>query len=83
MEQILLNVDNKNILPSLKRVLGSIDGVTIVKAPQAMVSAMYGRTKSSARKKRTGLEIAYDDLEQGRISPVFTSVSEMFKSLES
>lgn len=83
MEQILLNVENKNILPSLKRVLGSIEGVTIVKAPRAAVSATYGKVKPSAlKKKKTGLELAIEDLEHGRISPVFTSVDEMFKSLE-
>lgn len=32
--------------------------------------------------KKTGLELAIEDLEHGRISPVFTSVDEMFKSLE-
>ena len=82
MEQILLNVENKNILPSLKRVLGSIEGVTIVKVPRAAVSATYGQDKSSAKKKKTGLELAIDDLEHGRVSPVFSSVDEMFKSLE-
>lgn len=81
MEQILLNVENKNILPSLKRVLGSIEGVTIVKVPRAAVCATYGQGKSS-KKKKTGLELAIDDLEHGRVSPVFTSVDEMFKSLE-
>ena len=80
MEQILLNVENKNILPSLKRVLGSIEGVTIVKVPRTAVSATYGQDKSSA--KKTGLELAIDDLEHGRVSPVFSSVDEMFKSLE-
>ncbi len=82
MEQILLNVENKNILPSLKRVLGSIEGVTIVRVPRVAVSANYGQDKSSAKKKKTGLELGIDDLEHGRVSPVFTSVDEMFKSLE-
>ena len=82
MEQILLNVENKNILPSLKRVLGSIEGVTIVKVPRAAVSATYGKTMLSSKKKKTGLELAIDDLEHGRVSPVFSSVDEMFKSLE-
>lgn len=82
MEQILLNVENKNILPSLKRVLGSIEGVTIVKVPRAAVSATYGKTMPSSKKKKTGLELAIDDLEHGRVSPVFSSVDEMFKSLE-
>jgi hypothetical protein len=31
MEQLVLNIENKSIIPSLKRVLASIDGVSITR----------------------------------------------------
>lgn len=84
MEQIVLNVENKNILPSLKRVLGSIEGVTIVKMPHSLINNVttYGHPNNVSKKKKTGLELAIEDVEHGRVSRVFTSVDEMFKSLE-
>lgn len=37
----------------------------------------------SKKKKKTRIDLALEDIKQGRISPVFNSVDEMFRSLES
>lgn len=81
MEQIVLNVENKSILPSLKRVLGNINGVTIAKKPMAVGSTTYGQTKRSVKEKKTELDLAIEDVRAGRVSRVFTSADELCQHL--
>ena len=80
MEQIVLNVENKSILPSLKRVLGSIEGVTIAKEPMTVGRATYGQTKHSIKKK-TELDLAIEDVRKGRVSRIFASADELCQHL--
>lgn len=81
MEQIVLNVENKSILPSLKRVLGSIDGVTIVKKSMAVGNAVYGQAKPTPKKK-TELDLAIEDVQKGNLYS-FKSVDALMNYLNS
>ena len=64
MIQITINIEDKSILPHLKKILNAIDGVSIAK-PE--------------KKRKTGLDEAYEDVRAGRISH-FESADEMFKA---
>ena len=81
MEQIVLNVENKSILPSLKRVLGNINGVTIAKKPMAVGKATYSQAKPAAKEKKTELDLAIEEVRAGRVSRVFTSADELCRHL--
>lgn len=65
MEQVIINVDNPSILPSLRRILKALDGVTIV---------------SSKKTKKTGIEEAEDDIKAGRVYKA-DSVEDMFNQI--
>lgn len=66
MTQITLNVENKAILPHLKKILNAIDGVTIAPA---------------RRKKRiSGIEEAYKDVRSGKITH-YDTVDDLFRSI--
>jgi hypothetical protein len=54
MTQLTINVDDRAILPHLKKVLSAIDGVSIA--------------KPARRKRRCGLDEALDDVRAGRIN---------------
>ena len=62
MTQLTINIENKSILPHLKKILNSIDGVSIVTPP---------------KKKKSGIEEAYEDIKAGRVTH-YDSVDEMF-----
>ena len=64
MTQITINIEDKSILPHLKKILNAIDGVSIAK-PE--------------KQRKTGLDEAYEDVRAGRISH-FESADEMFKA---
>lgn len=51
MQQIVINVENPQILASLKKILSLIDGVTIV----------------SQKKRKCGMDEAVDDIREGRV----------------
>ena len=51
MCQVILNVEDQSILPSLKRVLNAIDGVSVV----------------SGSHRKTGMEEAMDDIKENRV----------------
>ena len=82
MEQIVLNVENKSILPSPKRVLGSIDGVSIAKKPMAVGNTAYGQAKHSTKKKKTELDLAIEDVQKGNLYS-FKSVDALMDYLNS
>lgn len=64
MTQITLNVENKAILPHLKKMLNAIDGVTIA---------------SAKRKKRIpGTEEAYEEVRAGKIRN-YDNVDDLFQ----
>lgn len=53
MTQLILNIEDTTILPSLKKILGAISGISI--------------EKSQPRKKKTEMELALEDKAKGRI----------------
>ena len=53
MTQLTINIEDKSILPHLKKILSAINGVSLAKP---------------VRKKKTGLEEALEDVEAGRIT---------------
>ena len=67
MEQLILNVENESILPLLRRVISAFDGVSITK-------------KRSKKAEKTGLELALDDVKNGRVTK-WDSVDDMFNTL--
>ena len=65
MEQILINVEDKSILNSLRKILNSLNGVSIVK---------------QKKKRKTGLDEAIEDVKAGRVYTAEDS-EEMFKHI--
>lgn len=65
MEQVIINVDNPSILPSLRKVLKALDGVTIV---------------PNRKRKKSGIEEADEDVKAGRVYTA-ASVEEMFDQI--
>jgi hypothetical protein len=53
MTQLIINVENKAILPSLRKVLKSIEGISVERA--------------TTKKRKCGLDIALDDIRAGRV----------------
>lgn len=64
MTELLIEVENESILLSLRKVLGGMDGVKV---------------KRTSRRKKTGLELALEDVREGRVTE-WISVDEMFQS---
>lgn len=65
METLTIQVEDRNVMSGLKKVLKSMNGVVIVPAK---------------KKKRTGLEEAMDDIRHGRVTE-YRSADDMFKKL--
>lgn len=70
MTQLIINIENPAILPSLKKILGALDGVSIAK------------TTHKKQENKTGLEEAIDDIRAGRVSGPFDTTEALFKHLE-
>lgn len=51
MTQLTINIEDKSILPHLKKILGALNGVSIAKTSR----------------KKNGYEEAMDDIKHGRI----------------
>ncbi len=65
MEQIIINVEDKSILRSLRKILSSLNGVSIAKP---------------AKKRKSGLDEAIEDVKEGRVYTAENS-EEMFKHI--
>ena len=65
MTQLTINIEDKAILPHLKKILSAIEGVSIVPAK---------------RKKKCGLEEALEDVKEGKVYHA-TSVDDMFRQI--
>ena len=65
MEQIILKIEDKRILPSLKKILSLINGVSIVHPKQ---------------KKKSQLELAREDVKKGRVIS-YSSKEDLFNDL--
>lgn len=63
MTQLTLNVTDESLVPMLRRLFRSIEGVEI--AP---------------RRRKSGIELAYEDVEAGRVTK-WDSPDEMFNTL--
>ena len=66
MTQLTINIEDKAILPHLKKILNAIEGVSIVKA-------------SHRQKKKSGIDEAYEDVKAGRIT-TYSSSEELYKT---
>ena len=64
MTQITINIEDKSILPHLKKILNAIEGVSIAK-PE--------------KKRKTGLDEAYEDVRAGKITH-YENAEAMFKA---
>ncbi|MDE6543469.1 MAG: hypothetical protein K2K76_05840 [Muribaculaceae bacterium] len=64
MTQLTINIEDKSILPHLKKILNAIEGVSIAK-PE--------------KKRKCGLDEAYEDVRAGRISH-YESAEDLFKA---
>ena len=67
MTQMVLNIEDKNLLPSLRKILGSLKGVTIA------------RTQTV---KKGTLSKAVDEVRSGKVTRV-GSVAELMAELDS
>lgn len=65
MNTLTIQVENKSILQSLRRILKSMDGVSVVPA---------------RRRAKTGMEEALDDIRHGRVTE-YKSADDMFEKL--
>lgn len=65
MTQLTINIEDKSILPHLKKILNAIEGVSIAKP---------------SRKKKCGLDEALDDVKGGRVHR-YESVDDMFRQV--
>ncbi len=65
MTQITINIEDKSIIPHLKKILNAIDGVSIAKPEK--------------RKRKSGLEKAYDDVKSGRTTH-YESAEDLFNA---
>ncbi len=66
MNTLTIQVEDKNVLSSLRRVLKSMNGVVIV--------------PTTRKKRKTGIEQAMDDVRQGRVTE-YESADDMFAKL--
>ncbi len=71
-QQMILNMENVGIIPSLRKVLSLMEGVTIVPTPKA-------KAKKSAH-KLTPYEQSMDDLQNGRVT-TYNSAEDFFKEM--
>lgn len=65
MIELVLTIEDEKILPSLKKVLGNMNGVKV----------------KSTRNQKSGLELAREDVAAGRVTEWTCSVEEMFDSI--
>ena len=66
MTQLTINIENKKMVPHLKKILNAIEGVSIAPA--------------TPHRRKCGLDLALEDVEKGRLNS-YDSVDEMFKAL--
>ena len=65
MTQLTINIEDKSILPHLRKILNALEGVSIAK---------------SVKKKKCGLDEALEDVKAGRVKR-FESMEDLFKDL--
>lgn len=65
MTQLTITIENKSIVPHLKKILSAIEGVTI--------------SKPEKKRKKSGIEESYDDVRAGRVTR-YANAEDMFKA---
>ena len=65
MTELVLTIEDETIIPSLRKVLGSMNGVTV----------------KTTRKKESGMELAMEDVKAGRVTEWNGTVEEMIDSI--
>lgn len=65
MTQLTLNIEDKSILPHLKKVLAAMNGVTIA--------------NQRSKKAKCGIDEAYEDVKAGRVTR-YGSAEDLFKA---
>lgn len=65
MTELVLTIEDETIIPSLRKVLGSMNGVTV----------------KTTRKKKSGMELAMEDVKAGRVTEWNGTVKEMIDSI--
>lgn len=65
MTQITINVEDKSILPILRKIINAFPGVSIAKPEK--------------KQKKSGIEESYEDVRAGRVTH-YNNVEEMFKA---
>lgn len=65
MTQLTINIEDRKILPHLKKILNAIDGVSIAHAP---------------KKQKSGLDIALDEVAKGNLNH-YDTVDDLFKAI--
>ena len=74
MTQLVLNIEDKSILPSLKKILQALEGVSIARSVRSRRNKSMDITKTAAYKE------AMEDKAQGRVYHA-ESVEDMFKQI--
>jgi hypothetical protein len=65
MTQITINIEDKSILPHLRKILNAIEGVSIVTPERKRI--------------KSGIEESYEDIRAGRVTH-YANADEMFKA---
>lgn len=65
MTQLTINIEDKSILPHLKKILNALDGVSIA--------------KSEKKRKKSGIEESYEDVRAGRVTH-YDNAEDFFKA---
>lgn len=71
MTQVVVNIENPSVLAVFKKMVALMDGVSIAKP---------ARTSAKAKERKCGLDLALEDVREGRINK-YNSVEELFDKL--
>lgn len=66
MTQLTINIEDKSILPHLRKILNAIDGVSIAKPEK--------------KRRKSGIEESYEDVRAGRVTHC-KDVDDMFQKI--
>lgn len=72
MTQLVLNISDPSVLPTLKKVVKAFNGVSIAPARKEAVASA-----KKEKKAKCGLDEALEDVRAGRVSGPFNSFDEM------
>jgi hypothetical protein len=63
MTQLIINIEDKSILPHLKKILNAIEGISIAHPEK--------------KTRKTGIDLAYDDIHAGRVNK-YSSAQDLY-----